>query len=180
MPSQTIGPCGLCFTVDPVTVDGPATAAVLAYWQQKRGRRPMPTRADIEPLELRPILRHVFMIDVLPGEAEFRFRLLGTAITERYGRDSTRKTVRDVYADADPAFTAWYTAMLVAVKDSRRPVLAAGPMLMVRKDFVSFRALHLPLSDDGVTVNVIFGATDFTQQLRVDGRFARPDQTTTD
>jgi hypothetical protein len=172
MRSETIGPCGLCFTVDPATVDGPTTAAVLAYWQQKRGRRPMPARADIDPLELRAILRHVFLIDVLPGEAEFRFRLLGTAITERYGRDSTRKTVREVYADADPAFVAWYTAMLVAVKTSRRPVLAAGPMLMVRKDFVSFRALHLPLSDDGDTVNLIFGATDFSQPLRVDASLA--------
>jgi hypothetical protein len=172
MPSEIAGPCGLSFIVDPGAVDGAAAAMVLAYWNDKRRGRPMPARADVDPLELKAILRHIFMIDVLPGEAEFRFRLIGTAITERYGRDSTRKMVREVYASADPAIAAWYTAMLAAVTKSRRPVLGGGPLLMVRKDFVSFRALHLPLSDDGDSVNVIFGATDFFQHPGPDAAVA--------
>ncbi|MGO8915110.1 MAG: PAS domain-containing protein, partial [Stellaceae bacterium] len=73
---------GLAFTVDPSNVAQPILRPVLEYWERKRGARPMPARHDIEPLELKPYLRHLFLIEVMPG-ADFRYRLLGSEITER-------------------------------------------------------------------------------------------------
>ncbi len=156
-----LGPHGLSFVIDPPMIEPDSLRHVVAYWQEKRGARAMAARADIDPLDLKAVLRQLFLIEVLPGASDFRFRLLGTAITERYGRDSTRKTVREVYATTEPAIADWYIATLTAVVTSKRPVLSSGPLQAVQKEHLVFRAIHLPLSDDGETVNVILGATHF-------------------
>lgn len=116
------------------------------------------------PLELKEHLRTLFLIDALPGD-EFRFRLLGSEIIDRYGRNSTGKTVRETYHDM-PDIARWCTAMFKAVLDSKRPVLARGSLRSVQKDFFSFETICLPLSRDGTRADMIFGAVHYTAQPR--------------
>jgi hypothetical protein len=160
VPGGVRGGEGLTFTIDPAGVSPPILRPVLEYWDRKRGMRVMPRRGDIEPLELKPYLRHLFLIEPLPGE-EFRYRLIGSEITERHGCNSTGKRIREIYADI-PAIAHWFTTMLLAVTTRQRPVLATGTLSAIGKDHVLSEALHLPLSDDGVTVTMIFGATRYS------------------
>lgn len=154
---------GLSFVVDPLDVQAPVLRPVLDYWMEKCRERPLPRRSDIDPLELKPYLRHLFLIDVLP-DAEFRYRLVGSEITERYGRNSTGKTVREVYAGV-PEVAHWLTTMLLAVVGAARPVLAAGPLTAVGKAHILSEALHLPLADNNNGgVATIFGATRYTRR----------------
>lgn len=152
------------FIVDPPLAEAPRLQPIVAYWEHKRGSRPMPLRTDIDPLELKQHLRTVFLIDALPGD-EFRFRLLGSEIIERYGRNSTGKTVGETYRDM-PDIARWCTSMFKAVIDSRRPVLARGSLRSVRKDFFSFETINLPLSRSGEHADMIFGAAHYTAQPR--------------
>ncbi len=76
---------------DPDLSDNPRFVELKAYWDRKRGGRAMPMRADIDPLDLRGHLGSLVLIDVLPGLADFRMRLIGSKIVEAYGRDSTGK-----------------------------------------------------------------------------------------
>lgn len=156
VPGGMKGVEGLSFIVDPPVITLPVLRPVLDYWDRKRCNRPMPRRLDIEPLELKAYLRHLFLIEPLPG-GEFRYRLIGSEITERYGRNSTGKTVREAYVDA-PEAAEWLTTMLLAVTAGKRPVLASGTLRAVRKEHVFSDSLHLPLSDDGDSVTMIFGA----------------------
>ena len=50
------------------------------YWNQKRGGRRMPSRKDIDPVEIPRLLSSTALVDVLRDPLDFRFRLLGTAI----------------------------------------------------------------------------------------------------
>jgi hypothetical protein len=151
---------GQTWTVDPKDLS-PPLGEVKDYWAAKRGARAMPRRADIDPLELRAHMPYLSMLEVLPDSADFLFRLLGTGITERLGRDSTGKTVRQVYTVADPAIRKWMLDGLQAVVAHKAPVLMGGTLRMVQKDFLRFQTLHLPLSEDGERVSMLFGCTDF-------------------
>lgn len=48
-----------------------------AYWASKRGRRPMPRRRDIDPVESPTLLPYLMLIDVLSDPLDFRYRLIG-------------------------------------------------------------------------------------------------------
>ena len=70
--------------------DDPILGPALAYWIDKRGSRLLPSRRDIDPVEIPPkILPHLQIIDVVDGGARFRYRLIGTATVDAYGEDFT-------------------------------------------------------------------------------------------
>ena len=51
--------------------------ALLAYWRQKKGDRRAPTRADIDPAEIKRLLPYVGLVDVERSPLRFRYRLVG-------------------------------------------------------------------------------------------------------
>jgi hypothetical protein len=148
------------YTVDPATLSCEPHRELMRYWDTKRGNRRFPRRADIDPLELRSHLGHLFLIDVLPGGEDYRFRLLGSAMTQRYGRDSTGKTISEAYAAA-PEIGAWILKIFAAVVVDKAPVVSEGRLSVVGKSFVIARALQLPLSDDDHAVTMILGEMRF-------------------
>ena len=160
-PAAGAGREGLGHLVDPATLELPLLRNILEYWRKKRGDRAMPARRDIDPQELKQHLRNLFLLNV-EGD-DFRYRLLGSAITERYGRNSTGKLVSEVYASTPP-IREWYLETLRAVAREKRPVLAFAPLRAIKKEFILIEALHLPLSNDEKTINMIFGAAHFTVQ----------------
>jgi hypothetical protein len=139
--------------IDPELGDNPRFRHLLAYWQAKRGDRALPLRRDIDPLELREHLGSLNIIECLPGLADFRYRLIGTNIAAAYGRDSTGKTVRELYAADDLE----YCEFLVGIY---REVAARGVIARLRvslrpvnKTYRMADSLLLPLDggDGGVS-----------------------------
>ena len=57
------------------------------YWNKVRVSQPTPTRAGIEPMEIVPLLPFIALIERRPDG--YRWRLIGTAIAEHFGRDLT-------------------------------------------------------------------------------------------
>ena len=57
---------------------------IVDYWRPIRGDRAMPSRHDVDPLKIPGhLLPHLELIDVLPPpEQRFRWRLIGTHVTE--------------------------------------------------------------------------------------------------
>jgi hypothetical protein len=151
------------YVVDPDDL-APELRAIRDYWDAKRGTRPMPRRKDVDPLELAAHLPYLSLVDVLRGGADFRFRLLGTGITGQFGRDSTGKTMSEVYATADPEVLNWIVDSFAMVVTSKRPVLMRGLLRVVDKDFVKFESFHLPLSEDGDEVSMFLGRTRFIER----------------
>jgi hypothetical protein len=141
----------------------PVLLALLRYWQSicRDGR--LPGRADLDPLELRGLLPHVYLIDVLPGDRpdrwRFRVRLLGEKHVEVYGPGLVGKVIDDVFP---PVVAAEFNRLYAAVVRGRAPMVNRGRVSWVRnKEFLEYEGLHAPLASDGTTVDCIFGAGAF-------------------
>ncbi len=133
----------------------------LKFWHDARGDRPMPRHADMDPLKLGPaLLPYVLLIDVEhEPELRYRWRLIGTHITTVLDRDMTGCYWDDIY-EGDGLATLRLRADWVL--QHRAPLRATGHAVSRGRDFETLEALHLPLSDDGETINMIFAASVYT------------------
>ncbi len=67
------------------------------YWVARRGSRPMPSRADVNPAEIPRHLQNLMLVDVLPGEPiRFRYRLVGTRVVAATGENRTGRLFHEV------------------------------------------------------------------------------------
>lgn len=121
--------------------------AGLAYWNRLRGTRAMPTRADIDPADIKRLLPFVVLIDVLHDPLDFRFRLLGTEVDRIVAVNPRGKLFSEV-AHTREGSTIW--ARHAEVVATRAPVICTidyvGPDRYVGRHI---RQLHAPLTDDG-------------------------------
>lgn len=73
---------------------------LLDYWQARKPADGLPARRDIDPADFpKRILPRLAVIAVesADGEFRYRYRLAGTEIVSRAGRDPTGKTFEDLY-----------------------------------------------------------------------------------
>jgi hypothetical protein len=152
---RTVEPSRYSFVTRPDLSDIPRFAELKQYWDRKRGARAMPTRADVDPAELREHLGWLYLIDVLPDLTDFRYRLLGSHMTEAYGRDSTGKTVSELYQESHPDY---YQALMTLYRTVARDVVVArgqGSLHIVDKSYRGYDAVYLPLDRGDGTVATI-------------------------
>jgi hypothetical protein len=145
----------LAFRCNPDLLAFPRFLELKQYWDAKRGARRMPTRADIDPIELRKHLGWIELVDVLPDRSDFRYRLLGTGITEGYGRDNTGKTVTEVYGKDDANYAATLIGQYRSVVEHCTAVHGFGSLGIVGKPYRYHDALSLPLGGDDGSVRMI-------------------------
>jgi len=123
-----------------------------AHWNRKRGDRRMPSRGDFDPLELKDDLGWITLVDVEPDPTRFRYRLVGTNITELMGRDATGAYLDELYpASVEPVATSSFRDLV----RSGTPNRVLGTMRHAERGFLSFESVDLPLSSDGQTVDMI-------------------------
>lgn len=122
------------------------------YWDAKRGARPMPSRADLDPVDLKSVLPKLILIDVVPDSRRYVYRLVGTQEVEMRGADPTGKSVAEAYYAESAGDTARY---LDHIARTRRPHLYRGTYQPLRTRTQHEDVLFLPLSQDGETVNMI-------------------------
>ncbi len=140
--------------LNPDLSDSPRFLDLKAYWDAKRGTRAMPTRGDIDPLELRKHLGSLVLVDVLPGMADFRMRLIGSTTVEALGRDSTGKLLSSL----KPADFNWWRFcddLYRAMAERAVVARAGGNLRMVRRDFRRFDSVLLPLDAGDGSVGMI-------------------------
>ena len=145
---------GTGMEVAPQRANHPALQALFEYWLSKRRGRTMPSRADLVLSEIKPHLAWMSLLEVLPGAADFRYRLIGTRITLYFAADTTGKTVSESYAET-PEARDIMLALLRQVVDTKTPIRTYGNLAWLGRGLEDFESLFLPLSDDGETVHGI-------------------------
>ncbi len=126
---------------------------IYAYWETKRGARPMPRRADLDPSEIPPrLLPGITLVDVVPDPRRYVYRLVGTMEVEVRGYDPTGRSVGEAYFGENAADA---TECYDRVVETRAPVLDPLPFLERRRGYRGAESLFLPLSNDGIAVNMI-------------------------
>lgn len=134
--------------------------ALYFYWDDKRGVRRMPRRGDLDPVDLVPFLPSILLVDVVPDERLYVYRLVGTREVTMRGSDPTGKPVMEhSFIDRAQALRNYDTVVL-----SKKPHLDATPWVPEDRDWLDMETIFLPLSEDDDEVDKILV---YTVQKRV-------------
>ncbi|MBI1330548.1 MAG: PAS domain-containing protein [Alphaproteobacteria bacterium] len=147
----------------PQSLEHPTLAFLHEYWHRKRGQRVMPSRKDIIPSEIKEHLGWVIMIDVLPGMTDFRYRLIGTLVTQYFGWDATGKTISEAWDKQSREAVNNVYKLLRSISESRMVMSVSGDTDWGDIGLEPFQSIYLPLSDDGENVDRILHAFVFNE-----------------
>ena len=126
------------------------------YWRSKCGEGRMPQRGAIDPVDIPRLLPHITIVEVVPDERRYVYRLVGTKEVEIRGRDPTGRSVIEGFfgPSLDDALGCYD-----AVVRTRAPHYDDAPYITPDGRYSDDETLFLPLSEDGETVSriLVFG-----------------------
>jgi len=143
------------------------------YWDKQRGARPMPSRMDIMPWDMKAHVPNVLLADVLNGGQDFRYRLVGTQLQNYFNGNPTGKTMSEVLASFGSDSVERTIKTYATVVASKKPLRIRGSGAIYQQRAKLFDAILTPLSDDGKNVNIIFGAFVFEWDKKAEFRHRR-------
>ncbi|MBI3506424.1 MAG: PAS domain-containing protein [Proteobacteria bacterium] len=75
----------------------PKLASLWDFWAARRHDRPYPDRADFDPVDMRPWLGHLMLVELVEGR--WVYRLYGTYFVETFRREMTGKGIDELPAE---------------------------------------------------------------------------------
>ncbi|HUC63738.1 MAG TPA: PAS domain-containing protein [Alphaproteobacteria bacterium] len=125
------------------------------YWRRIAAGRPMPMRADLDPLHIPQLLPHVMLVDVI-GPSRYRYRLIGTECVNGHGMDATGLELDAVLKGEQ--YRRYVIGLYDRAVEERRAVYSESLLLSLDDTQVErhVKVLFMPLSPDGAAVNMIF------------------------
>lgn len=151
-------------SINPDLSDNRSFADLYSYWLYKKNGRELALRRDFDPLELKAHLGSLFIAEPIEDGRNFRYRLIGTGLTEVHGRDFTGKSVLDLLGSVDPDAGKSIVAAYRKVLRDKVALRAQGRVVWAGKEFISFDSLHLPLSSDGSRADIVLGKLIFVNR----------------
>ncbi|WP_430435732.1 PAS domain-containing protein [Oceanibaculum nanhaiense] len=153
----------------------PALQPLLAYWKSRCDAERLPARADIDPLDIPRLLPFLYLVDVEHQTGgtmpyRFRYRLVGTGIVERNGGDPTGHYLDDF---ENRPFHETIVADYARCAAERRPVAASRRFMDSSGRHWPYQRLVLPLSENGLDVNMLLGGNAFADKPETNGRLGR-------
>ena len=121
----------------------PVPLELLAYWRELARRRLPPLKSDFDPLSALPkATPFLCLLEPLDAErSDFRIRLVGQGVIDRYGMNATGMALSDYTTDG---FAVLRHGMCVAL-DERRPVAYSGDYRRVERGHISVEGVLCPL-----------------------------------
>jgi hypothetical protein len=113
----------------------------------------MPSRADVNPNEIRALLPDIFIMEI-HQPLRFCFRLVGTRICERWHANNTGKWLDELDYDGVREKVLEQYAI---VSRTGVPRCDVAEFVSNHGRYLHYRRLLLPLSEDGVTPNMLLG-----------------------
>ncbi len=128
---------------------------LLDYWEQKRAGGRLPARADLDPVDLKPLLGWLSLVDVRPSGPRFSLRLLGSAhppraFGPRHGQDISGMRP-EAYRDAVAA--QYETTISRCAPTLHENILSFGQYAF------RYERIALPLAKDHVTPDMLMIAS---------------------
>ncbi len=129
----------------------------VAYWRRIGGERTLPSRRDLDPVDIPRLLPFVMLVDVLSEPLDFKFRLIGTEISTIIARNSLGRRFSSIphMAAGNQVWTEYE-----AVVNSRRPLTASIGYVGGDSRVCAVRHALMPLSADGDAVDMVFVAVE--------------------
>lgn len=125
------------------------------FWHERCADGALPRYDAVEPFALKPALGYVMLLDVLDDGWDYRYRVYGSEIAQRFGRDLTGKRTSDI---AKTAYTGiFYLAGYRALIRRREALftVSSSPNYVAAVDW---SRLCLPLVDEtGAIARILVG-----------------------
>jgi hypothetical protein len=128
------------------------------YWDQKRGARRMPRRADIDPAELVRFLPALMIVDVVGDDRRYVYRLVGTREVDARGGDPTGRPVGEAFIGSSRERVL---ANYDRVQLTARPHIDISQVVTTKDRLDDSQVIFLPLSEDDHAVSQILVYTVF-------------------
>lgn len=141
-----------------------------AYWSAKRGSAMLPPRRSIDPLDMpRRLLPYLSLAEPTGQGAVVRFRLLGTELVQRAGRDDTGKTSAEIMHGPYRDYIEQLYATVIA---DAQPLYAETSRTWPEEGMSRVRRLLLPVTGDDETGRVAFvlGAQSWSPATETAGK----------
>jgi hypothetical protein len=133
----------------------------------------MPSRADIDPLDLKRILPSIILAKIDPTSSRVRYTLVGTRCVAHAGMDFTNRHLDELDFSCD-FDTDWKEIYRVLCAE-RRPILGVVKTSLKDGSVRELAEVLLPLSDDGENVTHCIAVEDAKLSLHdVAKLMARP------
>lgn len=132
----------------------PELFRILDYWRGKRNGRTMPSKAEIDPLEIPWALSRIFMASYSPEDG-FRYRLAGAEVASVFGHSNLKDLkMGDILPSAAARFVEERWAPLV---HDRAMIVMKGMIYLAAERTPIGERLILPLADkpDGPVTGVL-------------------------
>lgn len=129
-----------------------AAKAIFSYWQSIAPDSGAPARSTIEPRALKSHLPDIFMLERL-DRAVFAFRLAGTRLCARYGRELRDHDFVRLWPSTQQGVVL---EALNRCLQSDQPITMTGYASLLNGASVSMEVLLLPIADaDGKTTRIL-------------------------
>lgn len=139
--------------------DDAILAPLYCYWVA-RCRSGVPDRRDIDPVDMPTVLLpHLAIVDVVEGGVRFRNRLVGTAIVERWGIDTTGRYHDEVMSPGD--YSDYIHSLYRDAVQRRAAVYSESFFRWDTHGHLLTRRLYLPLTYGGSGVAMVLVGQTF-------------------
>ena len=132
----------------------PSIRELFDYWNERRGKRAMPERADIEPSAIRGVLADTFILSFEPGFGH-PFRIAGTRVCALFGRELKGEAFLDLFSRA---LRSEVRDLIAIIAHESIGVVASASELRMTGRGPSLELLLLPLGCDGRANARLLGA----------------------
>ena len=146
------------------TITDPRLLALYQYWAEKAGARCMPRRDEMDPIEMKAWLANLILVEFKGAFESYRVKLEGTNIETFYRERRTGRGIEALTSEPERQL----------MKAQYWPVVERGLPAFYEVEFINSEGklsrqikLLLPLSDDGVTVNIVLGGIYFKPPERL-------------
>lgn len=140
------------------SVESDRIKALNDWWNTKRGPRSMPDRADVDPVELKPLLPYLLISECLHNPFNVRYRLVGTVVADVTGFDITG---RDLASLLPPDPTEDWMGHYARVYQTRLPVFGDTTVPTIHGDPFTYEFAVFPLGKGGDDVAQFIALEDY-------------------
>ena len=140
-------------------IDSLILRQIADHWNGLRGYRLFPSRDDFKPVNLRRLLRHITLLRVIDGGADYQFRVMGDVQVQAFGENFSNRMLSDV-AVLHPKFAEGLKLFYEGVRMGRQPVAYRGWIGrdMPETKYSFHEVIYLPLGESDVAVDHIVAA----------------------
>lgn len=132
----------------------PVLRRMVSLWNEKRAGRPLPGRADFDPIDMKFALGDINLYDVEENPRRFLCRVDGTRQVELFGIDCTGRYLDEcLSADYYPLNYQSFSTVI----DEQRPLYNRRSVVYADRN-IGYEVVILPLSTTGARVDKLMVA----------------------